>query len=117
MIRGWDKAIRTMRVGERAVVRISDPTLAYGEAGFPPLIPPQAEIEVDLEVLDSQPPMANIDFDNLAMADNTPVSLYAPGHQYICPNLFTGCLGDRSLREITNVLCILSVLSSRFLPD
>ena len=73
MIQGWDKAIRTMNVGERAVVRISDPSLGYGDVGVPPLIPPGAEIEVDLEVLDSQPPMANIDFDNLAMADNTPV--------------------------------------------
>lgn len=74
MIQGWDKAIRTMRVGERAVVRISDPSLGYGDAGVPPLVPPNAEIEVDLEILDSQAPMANIDFDDLALADNTPVS-------------------------------------------
>jgi peptidylprolyl isomerase len=74
MIQGWDKAIRSMKVGERAVVRITDPALGYGETGFPPLIPPRAEIEIDIEVLDSQPPTQNIDFDNLAMADNTPVS-------------------------------------------
>ncbi|CAB9516713.1 FK506-binding protein 1 [Seminavis robusta] len=72
MIQGWDKAIRTMRIGERAVVRISDPALGYGNVGVPPLVPPGAEIEFDLEILDSQPPMANIDFDNLAMADSTP---------------------------------------------
>jgi FKBP-type peptidyl-prolyl cis-trans isomerase len=74
MITGWDKAIRTMKIGERALVRITDPALAYGAMGLAPLIPPGAEIEVDLEILDSQPPMANIDFDDLAMADNTPVS-------------------------------------------
>lgn len=75
MIQGWDKAIRTMKVGERAVIRISDPSLGYGDTGFPPLIPPRAEIEIDLEILDSQSPTTNIDFDNLAMADNTPVSI------------------------------------------
>ena len=76
MIQGWDKAIRTMRIGERAVVRISDPALGYGDVGVPPLIPPGAEIEVDLEILDAQPPMANIDFDNLAMADSVPVRYF-----------------------------------------
>lgn len=76
MIKGWDKAIRTMKVGERAVIRISDPSLAYGDAGFPPLIPPRAEIEMDIEILDAQPPTQNIDFDNLANANNTPVRNY-----------------------------------------
>jgi len=74
MIPGWDKAIRTMKIGERAVVHISDPSLGYGDDGVPPLIPPSAELEIDLEILEAQPPMANIDFDNLAMADSTPVS-------------------------------------------
>lgn len=72
MIQGWDKAIRTMRIGERAVVRITDPALGYGAVGVPPLVPPNAEIEVDLEIIDAQAPMANIDFDNLALADSTP---------------------------------------------
>jgi hypothetical protein len=74
MIVGWEKALRSMTVGERAVIRISDPTLGYGPAGVPPLIPPNAELEFDVEILDTQPPTANIDFDSLAMADNTPVS-------------------------------------------
>jgi FKBP-type peptidyl-prolyl cis-trans isomerase len=73
MILGWEKALRTMSVGERAVVRVTDPDLGYGAAGVPPLIPPNAELEFDIEVLDSQPPMTNIDFDSLATADNTPV--------------------------------------------
>jgi hypothetical protein len=73
MILGWEKALRTMSIGERAVVRVTDPNLGYGEAGVPPLIPPYAELEFDIEVLDSQPPMTNIDFDSLASADNTPV--------------------------------------------
>jgi FKBP-type peptidyl-prolyl cis-trans isomerase len=73
MILGWEKALRTMSVGERAIVRVTDPDLGYGAAGVPPLIPPNAELEFDIEVLDSQPPMTNIDFDSLATADNTPV--------------------------------------------
>lgn len=52
MIRGWDAAIRTMREGERASIHISDPQFAYGAAGVPPFVPPNAVIEIDLEVLD-----------------------------------------------------------------
>ena len=73
MIAGWDKALKSMRIGERAQFRIVDPALGYGAAGVPPLVPANAELEIDLEVLDAAPPLANIDFDNLAMADNTPV--------------------------------------------
>jgi hypothetical protein len=73
MIDGWEKAIKSMNVGERAVVRITNPDLGYGEAGVPPLIPPNAEIELDLEILDAQPPLDAIDFDTLAMSkDMTP---------------------------------------------
>ena len=74
MVSGWEKAIRTMNVGERAIVRVTDPDLGYGTTGVPPLIPANAELEFDIELLDAQPPMANIDFDSIAMADNTPVS-------------------------------------------
>lgn len=73
MVIGWEKAIRTMAVGERAIIRISDPSLGYGAAGVPPLVPPNSELEFDIEILDTQPAMANIDFDSLANADNTPV--------------------------------------------
>lgn len=51
MIRGWDAAIRTMKEGERASIHISDPGFAYGAAGVPPFVPPNAKIEIDLEVL------------------------------------------------------------------
>ena len=51
MIRGWDAAIRTMREGERATVHISNPGFAYGAEGVPPFVPSNAEIEIDLEVL------------------------------------------------------------------
>ncbi|KAL7442110.1 hypothetical protein ACHAXH_006646 [Discostella pseudostelligera] len=51
MIRGWDAAIRTMREGERATIVISDPALTYGAAGVPPFVPPNAQIQIDLEVI------------------------------------------------------------------
>ncbi|KAG7354691.1 FKBP-type peptidyl-prolyl cis-trans isomerase [Nitzschia inconspicua] len=72
MIPGWDKALRSMSVGERAVIRITDPELAYGTAGIPTLVPPNSPIELDVELLDVQPPTLNIDFDSIANADNTP---------------------------------------------
>jgi len=72
MVKGWEKALRTMSVGERAIVRVTDPELGYGSTGVPPLIPPNAQLEFDIEVLDTQLPTANIDFDSLANSDNTP---------------------------------------------
>mmetsp|Transcript_4791 Transcript_4791/g.6225 ORF Transcript_4791/g.6225 Transcript_4791/m.6225 type:complete len:278 (+) Transcript_4791:117-950(+) len=73
MIDGWEKSIRSMRVGERSIIRVEEPSLAYGSAGVPPLVPPNAVIEMDVEILDAQAPTANIDFDNLAL-DSTPTT-------------------------------------------
>ena len=72
MIPGWDAALRSMVVGERATVRVA-PELAYGSQGIPSLVPPNSPIELDVELLDVQPPTLNIDFDSIATADNTPV--------------------------------------------
>ena len=74
MVKGWEQALRTMTVGERAIVRVVDPSLGYGLAGVPPLIPPNAMLEFDIEILDTQLPTENIDFDSIATADSTPVS-------------------------------------------
>lgn len=73
MISAWETAIRGMRIGERAIFRVTDPDLGYGEAGVPPVVPPDALLELDVQVLDAQPPTANIDFDNLAL-DATPTT-------------------------------------------
>ena len=73
MIDGWDKALRTMRVGERSIVRIHNAQdFGYGPQGVPPVVPPNAELEFDIRILDAQPATANIDFDSLATADRTP---------------------------------------------
>lgn len=73
MIAGWDPAVRSMRVGERSLVKITNPdTFGYGEVGVYPVVPSNADLELDLEILDSQAATANIDFDSLAEADATP---------------------------------------------
>merc|ERR1719238_215163 len=50
VIRGWDQGIITMSLGERA--RLHLPSYkAYGSSGAPPAIPPNAELDFDVEVL------------------------------------------------------------------
>ena len=72
MIAGFDRAIRSMRVGERCSVQVNDANLGYGMDGIPSLVPPNALLNFDIEIIDTQPAAMNIDFDRLAEADNTP---------------------------------------------
>lgn len=50
VIKGWDLGVATMRRGERAILRCQ-PKYAYGAAGSPPKIPPNATLEFDVELL------------------------------------------------------------------
>jgi FKBP-type peptidyl-prolyl cis-trans isomerase len=74
MIQGMEMALKTMRVGERSTFRLVDSTLGYGSAGIPGVVPPNAVLEMNIKVLDTQQRSAdsNIDFDSLDSADNTP---------------------------------------------
>ncbi|CAL5435287.1 unnamed protein product [Camellia sinensis] len=50
VIKGLDEAIATMKKGERAIFTVP-PSLAYGEFGSPPLIPPNSTLVFDVEML------------------------------------------------------------------
>jgi FK506-binding protein 1 len=50
VIRGWDEAMMQMRLGERAVLRIGS-DFAYGKAGVPGIVPPDTNLDFDVELL------------------------------------------------------------------
>lgn len=50
MIKGWDIAVGSMRVGEKARI-ICRPEYAYGEKGVLDVIPANSEVEIEMKVL------------------------------------------------------------------
>lgn len=78
MIDAWELTLPTMKGGERSVISITDPKFGYGAAGVPPIIPANAVIEMDVEVLNVE---AGVDLGTIASADplkpRTPSSIAA----------------------------------------
>ncbi|KAJ3129989.1 FK506 binding protein proline rotamase rapamycin-binding protein [Nowakowskiella sp. JEL0407] len=50
VIRGWDEGVPQLSLGERAKLIISY-DYAYGERGYPPIIPPKSNLTFDVELL------------------------------------------------------------------
>ena len=53
VIKGWDEGVPQLSVGEKAVLTCTH-DYAYGAQGFPPVIPPNATLRFEVELISIQ---------------------------------------------------------------
>jgi len=80
VIKGWDLCVATMKKGEHCVLTI-DSKYAYGEAGSPPKIPPDATLKFDMELLSWEGEDISPDHDGTITK-----SIIVEGEKYNCPS-------------------------------
>ena len=51
VIPAWDQAFTTMKKGAKATI-IAPPEMAYGPQGYPPVIPPNATLTFEVQLID-----------------------------------------------------------------
>ncbi len=55
MIDGWETAITTMSVGEKAIISVQDAEkFGYGSQGVGDIVPPNAALELEIEILEAE---------------------------------------------------------------
>ncbi|CAO5188148.1 Peptidyl-prolyl cis-trans isomerase [Frankia sp. AiPs1] len=50
VIQGWDEGVPQLSLGQKAILTITW-DYAYGDAGFPPVIPPKSDLLFEVELL------------------------------------------------------------------
>uniref|UniRef100_A0A7S2UWP8 peptidylprolyl isomerase n=1 Tax=Fibrocapsa japonica TaxID=94617 RepID=A0A7S2UWP8_9STRA len=73
MIQGWDIALESMKIGEKAKISLA-PEYAYGEEGVAPVIEPNSPVDIELEVLAYEGNILN----PATFADNNPLTPRTP---------------------------------------
>ncbi|KAG9322676.1 hypothetical protein KVV02_008253 [Mortierella alpina] len=51
VIKGWDEGVPQLSLGEKAILKIT-PDYGYGARGAPPVIPPNANLTFEVELLE-----------------------------------------------------------------